>query len=175
MSSITIGANPKLTKLDSTVNYNPNSNYPAVTVFSNGNNNYSVYALCYVPTGTLIKKTVQDFNDGDYSGYTPTATIPLVGNNDEATVVLSYFEDIKNADLVQAPSTKFTTRAFALCYDFDPLGASFYECEVYTLEFDYTVTDGSSYEVLFMAQGDLDPRLSRGTVSTPATPPPPTL
>jgi hypothetical protein len=171
MSSITIGGNPTLTNLNKKVDYNPQSNYPAVTVFNNGNNNYSVFAICYVPTGSLITKTVQEFNDGDYSGFTPTETIPLVGNNDAATVVLSYFEDIKNADLVQAPTTQFTTRAFALCYDFDPSGASSYECEVYSLEFNYTVEDGSSYEVVFMAQGDLDPELSRGTVTSPAKPP----
>jgi hypothetical protein len=41
---------------------------------------------------------------------------------------------------------------------------------VYSLEFNYTVEDASSYEVVFMAQGDLDPELSRGTVSAPSTP-----
>lgn len=175
MASITIGANPVLTNLNTTVDYNPESNYPAVTVFSNGNNIYSVYALCYIPTGALIPKSVAEFCQGNYSGYTPTQAIPLVGDVNNATVVLANFEDIKSADLVQSTNTKFSTRSFAVCYDFEAQGSSSYECNVYALEFNYTVEDGSDYEVLFLAQGDLDPDLSRGTVSSPATPPPPTL
>ncbi|WP_442266695.1 hypothetical protein ACSIGC_03085 [Tenacibaculum sp. ZS6-P6] len=170
MASITIGANPVLTKLNTTVNYNPNSNYPAVTVFSNGNNNYSVYALCYIPTGTLVPKSVTDFCQGNYSGFTPAQAVPLKGTTESATVVLANFEDITNADMVQSTNTEFTTRAFAVCYDFDAQGASSYECEVYALEFNYTVNDDSNFEVLFLAQGDLDPELSRGTVTAPSIP-----
>ncbi|WP_299681711.1 hypothetical protein [uncultured Tenacibaculum sp.] len=175
MASITIGANPVLTDLNTTVNYNPNSNYPAVTVFNNGNNNYSVYALCYIPTGTLVPKSVTDFCQGNYSGYTPTQAVSLVGTSESATVVLANFEDIQTADLVQSTSTQFTSRSFAVCYDFDAQGASSYECKLYALEFNYTIDDNSSFEVLFLAQGDLDPELSRGTVTTPAVPPPPTM
>ncbi|WP_299621613.1 hypothetical protein [uncultured Tenacibaculum sp.] len=170
MASITIGANPVLTNLNTTVNYNPESNYPAVTVFSNGNNNYSVYALCYIPTGALISKSVAAFCQGNYSGYTPTQAIPLVGDVNSATVVLANFEDIEAADMVQSESTQFTTRAFAVCYDFEAQGSPSYECNLYALQFDYTVNDGSSFEVLFLAQGDLDPELSRGTISAPSKP-----
>ncbi|SNR16007.1 hypothetical protein [Tenacibaculum jejuense] len=180
-TKITINDGYSLTKLNSQVNYNPQQNYPAVTIFPNGNNNYTVFAICYVPTGGLITKTVEEFNKGQYEyskvKYSPSdngITVPLVGDDSAATVVLSYFADIEHADLDQGSGTEFTARSFAVCYDFDPCGAP-YECDVYTLEFNYTVIDGSSYEVLFLTQGDLDPRLSRGTISAPATPPPPTL
>lgn len=169
MASITIGATPVLTNLNTKVIYNPQSNYPAVTVFSNGNNNYSVYALCYIPTGTLISKSVAEFCQGDYSGFTPTQAVPLVGTTDSATIVLANFEDIKKADMASCTGGNLpTARSFAVCYDFEIEEGASYECNVHALQFDYTVDDGSSYEVLFLAQGDLDPELSRGTVSAPA-------
>ncbi len=173
---ITIGANPKLTKLNTTVNYNPELNYPAVSVFSkgkdkNGHDVFEAFGICYITTNGLVEKTLVKFNKGSYSGFTPTQSVVLTPGLEigKARVVLSDFGDIQNADLVNAPGTSFTARSFAVCYDLINPTTS-YECDVYALHFEYTVNSGPGYEVLFLAQGDLDPRLSRGTVSTPAVP-----
>jgi len=180
MPSISMGLHPKLTPLNTKLIYTPTTNYPAVTVFSNGTDNngnpkYSVYALCYIPTGTLIPKSLEDFQNGDYSGHTPSQCIAIQGSDPNVYIALSYFEDIENIELVTRAGDIFTSRAFAVCYDYNPHGATSYECMLYALEFEYTVLDDSSYEVLFLAQGDLDPELSRGTVTGPAIPPAPTM
>lgn len=170
MATITIGANCRLTKLKSSINYNPQLNFPAVSATANGNNNFSVFALCYIPKkGKLKEKSLAEFQEGNYSGNTPTQTVVLDGNNEQATIVLSYFEGISTVDLVNSPTTEFSSRSFAVCYDFDAKGAASYECDVYALEFQYTVEEGGTgADVIFFAQGDLDPELSRGTVTAPA-------
>ncbi|WP_299836514.1 hypothetical protein [uncultured Tenacibaculum sp.] len=174
MASITIGANPVLTNLNTKVTYNPKNDYPAVTVIGKGKNNegknvYSAYAICYIPTGTLIPQTVAQFCESSYSGFTPTQAVPLVGSTESATVVLANFEDIAKADVENCSSgNNPTARSFAVCYDFKVAADTPYECNVYALQFDYTVNDDSNFEVLFLAQGDVDPELSRGTVTTPA-------
>ncbi len=175
MPTITIGANPTLRKINpnAKVTYDPKSDFPAVTVFSNPDGSYSVYAICFIPPkSALTLKPLEAFRKGKYSGYPVSKTVLLKGDVDNARVVLSFFDDIQNADLVNSPGTEFTARSFAVCYDYQVDGqcpTEPYECNVYALQFEYTVVDKeSNKEVVFLAQGDLDPELSRGTVSAPS-------
>ena len=173
--SVILDVNTKLTKLKSKVIYNPTINYPAVTYADRGNNNFTVYAICYIPSGKDGFKSlpVEQFNQAEYPDgngmvYKPTETIALVGNANNATVVLSYFDDILKVD---ALGNTVSSRSFALCYDFAPHNHDeTYMCDVYALEFNYRITDGTNQEVIFMTQADLDPRMSRGGISIGSSP-----
>ncbi len=161
----------KYTLLDETVTYNPSLMGPAGTVYAKPGvaNTWCVRVLCYIPENNLIPKSLQDFLEGSYAdnpnSFTPTGGVTVQGTDAAATIVLAYFENINNVAIDGGVS--LTSRTFAVCYDYENPPET-YSCNLATLYFEYTVNNTTSKQVLFFAQGDLDPELSRGTISSPA-------
>lgn len=170
---ITIQTNTRLTKLNSRINFNPLVDTPSVTVFSNTDieNTYTVYATVFIPAGKLTKKPVskyiKKYSNHDGKEFTPSLVIPLKGDKKKATIVLGYFKDIAEAQVLnnQGEELDVTTRSFAVMYDYNNQNNEPFLCDVYALEFQYTVNDASNYESVYLAHADFDPELSRGTVT----------
>lgn len=158
-----------------TVEFNPATDTPAASVFSNGSNSFTVCVLCYIPVGTLKKHTAEYFNNIEYplgeGKVKATETIALNESKGKASVVLSYFQDIAASSLSNnsGATVGFSSRTFGVCYDFEVAEDTAYTCDVYALKFNYSVKPGEGVETVLMIQGDVDPELSRGTVSAPAT------
>jgi len=121
-----------------------------------GDNEYTVTVLAYVPSGKILNPIPQANRTG----------LPLKGNK----VYLNYVGiiDVESFDNADGSSTQKVCRDFLVEFNCDEDAASY---DLHYIQFTYSVNEGTdSVDAILVRDLNDDPRTSRGTVAAPSLP-----